>query len=139
MACLFQSILPRGTPLTFLMVLVRVCRQTCLLPLMPSLTNSAGSCLTLIAHIAAPPTIDANVAMTNNAKTEAMMAITAKRYSADVSRLMDDDKIVGFAIKLTNGKWCMTDTEDRRMDSIQYGSPNEVAKCFHTMRLLTTP
>lgn len=66
-----------------------------------------------------------------------MMPITAKRYSPEVSILLDDGEIVGFAIKLSNGKWCMTDIEDRRMDHIQYGSANEVAKCFSAVRLLT--
>jgi hypothetical protein len=64
--------------------------------------------------------------------------IKAKRYTADVYRIMDDDQMVGFAMRLMNGKWAMTDTEDRNMDRIQYGSPNDVAKCFATVRAALT-
>ena len=64
------------------------------------------------------------------------MTITTKRYSADVTQLIENDVIVGFAIRSTNGGWCMTDANDKRMDKISYGSANEVAKCFTTVRSL---
>jgi hypothetical protein len=66
------------------------------------------------------------------------MMIVAKRHDSDCFRLLEDGVIVGFALRLTNGKWVMTDTKDRHMDSIHYESPNEVAKCFSTVRLLVT-
>lgn len=65
------------------------------------------------------------------------MDIKAKRYSANCYRLFERDALVGFAFKLSNGKWRITDTADRPLDSVPYGSPNEVAKCFKTVRLLT--
>lgn len=69
------------------------------------------------------------------------MVITAKRYNKDVYRIVKDDgagggEIVGFAIRLTNEKWSMTDTEDRSLDRVQYGSPKEVAERFMTVSAL---
>jgi len=66
------------------------------------------------------------------------MTITAKRYNADVYRLIEAEQIVGFALRSTNGSWWMTDPNDKRMDRVSYGSPSEVAKCFATVRSLTT-
>lgn len=64
------------------------------------------------------------------------MTIIAKRYSRDVFRILEDGELVGFAIRLTNGKWSMTDSCDRKMDTVQYGTANEVAKCFSVVRAL---
>lgn len=67
------------------------------------------------------------------------MGVVAKRYSSDVYRLMEEGRIVGFALRLANGQWSMTDLEDRKMDDVTYASPGEVARCFGVVRLLTRP
>lgn len=51
--------------------------------------------------------------------------IKAARYDANIHRIMDGDQIVGFASKLTSGRWWLMGTDD---------SPNDVAAAWATIQ-----
>lgn len=61
---------------------------------------------------------------------EAASKIRTERADKDIYRLLDGEKIVGFAMKLSNGRWCMSDKDDNRIGRTTYGSPKEVAAAW---------
>lgn len=58
------------------------------------------------------------------------MTVTVSRYDAQCYRLWQDKKVVGFALKLTNGRWGMFDANDKRLTIRTFQAPKDVAASF---------
>lgn len=62
-------------------------------------------------------------------------AAKAHRYDKDVYRIQrEGDEVLAFAMRLSNDRWSLTDTNDRRIGKGTYGSPKEVAAAFDALR-----
>ena len=58
------------------------------------------------------------------------MNAQAVRYDKDCYRIMVGETIVGFALRLTNNRWCMTDTNDKHLSKQSYARPDDVAAAW---------
>lgn len=55
------------------------------------------------------------------------MKITIERYDKDCHRLKDEaGTIIGFALRLANNKWCLTDPNDKKITPISFDTPAQV-------------
>lgn len=58
------------------------------------------------------------------------MTVHAERYDKDCSRLLVDGRIVGFALRCSDGRWIMTDPNDVRIGKQAFRTPKDVAAAF---------
>jgi hypothetical protein len=58
----------------------------------------------------------------------------AVRYDRDVYRIQrGGDDVLAFAMRLSNGRWALCDTDDRRLDGRTYDGPKEIAAAFDAL------
>jgi hypothetical protein len=60
--------------------------------------------------------------------------VTTKRYDSMSYRLMEDDKIVGFALQLANGRWGLFKSDsETRIGTIAYDSLGAAVHHFNQL------
>lgn len=63
-----------------------------------------------------------------------LIAPKVVRYDKDVYRIELDGVIVAMAMRLTNDRWALNDTNDRRISKSTWSKPAEVAKAYGDMK-----
>lgn len=53
--------------------------------------------------------------------------VTVERYNSDAYRLIADGKIVGFALRMSDGRWGLFDPDDNRIGKLAYKVPKDAA------------
>lgn len=62
------------------------------------------------------------------------MTFKIKHFSGDVQRIENaDGVIVGFALKMANGRWGMYDANERRLATRTWGKPKDVLAAYITL------
>lgn len=68
-----------------------------------------------------------------------MIAPKAVRYDKDAYRIELDGVVVAMALRLSNDRWALHDTDDRRIGARTWGKPAEVATAYGAMQANTDP
>lgn len=67
-------------------------------------------------------------------QAELPLPAKAVRYDADVYRIQrDDDEVLAFALRLSNGLWSLADMSDKRIGRASYRTPKEAARAFNDL------
>lgn len=53
--------------------------------------------------------------------------IKAERVDASIYRILDGEKVVALAMRLTNKKWALHDPNDKRLTATTFDAPKDAA------------
>lgn len=67
------------------------------------------------------------------------MKVTTERSGQDAIRLLADGKLVGFALRHSDGRWGLYDPDDRRIGRLAYHTPKDVAAALERRLAAQTP